>query len=162
MPKFLTDFMVVSKTVGKGAFIKRFELLLAKYPEAASYLKNHLGGPHLERWGMAFLQTFTCKTRATSRGEGSNKDYKFGNKRKLNLLDVYDNIVAVQGSKSKRRLLSNVVNGLKGFSCMTASDLWFKEAMRILKPHCSPYVVELIIKEMTHSANYMVQGFGLP
>jgi hypothetical protein len=52
----LTDFMVVSKTVGKGAFVKRLELLFAKYPEVASYLKNHLGGPHLERWGMVFFQ----------------------------------------------------------------------------------------------------------
>jgi hypothetical protein len=34
--------------------------------------------------------------------------------------------------------------------------------MRSFKPQCSPYAVELIIKEKTHSANYMVQVFGLP
>ena len=154
--------MTVANTVGKKACLKRFELLIAKYPAAASYLRTQLGGHHLERWGAAFLQTFTCKTRATSRGEGSNKDYKFGNKRNLNVLDVYENIVAVQENKKKRRLLTNVVNGLDVVGSVSCSELWFKEATRVVKAHCSHYALQLIAKEMAHSPNYRVLLLGLP
>ena len=161
MPNFLADFMTVANTVGKVACVKRFDLLVAKYPGAASYLMTQLGGHHLERWGVAFIQTFTCKTRATSRGEGSNKDYKFGHKRNINVLAVYENIVQVQQAKKKRRLMSNVVNGLDVVGSVSCSELWFKEAMRVLKLHCSPYAVELVAKQMACSANYRVIEFGL-
>lgn len=112
LPKFLTDFLMVQRTVGKATFLKRFDLLLRKYPDAASYMKGQLGGANVERWGSAFLQTFTCNTRSTSRGEGSNKDYKVGNKRNVNLLEVYGNIKEVQERKKKRRVQYSIVNGL--------------------------------------------------
>ena len=161
MPKFLTDFLVVSKTVGKVACVKRFDLLLDKYPDASSYLRNQLGGPTIERWGAAFLQTFTCNTRATSRSEGSNKDYKIGHKRNMNVLGVYENIVAVQEAKKKRRLLTNTVNKIDVVSSVIGAELWFKEAMRVIKTNCSPYAVELIVKQMTLSNNYVMRDMGL-
>jgi hypothetical protein len=97
-----------------------------------------------------------------SRGEGSNKDYKAGHKRNMDLLSVYENIVSVQEAKKKRRLMTNIVHGLDVVGSMSCSELWFKEAMRVVKTHVSPFVVELIAKQMAHSANYRVLEVELP
>ena len=58
----------------KASLMRRWELLLEKYPAASDYLTKRLGGQNSHRWGAAFLQTFTCKTMVTSSGEGSNKE----------------------------------------------------------------------------------------
>jgi hypothetical protein len=74
---------------------------------------------------------------------------------------MYENIVQVQPAKIKRRLMSNIVSGLDVVGSMSCSELWFKEAMRVLKLHCAPYAVELVAKQMACSANYRVIEFGL-
>ena len=71
-------------------------------------------------------------------------------------------LLSFKKTRKKRRLLTNIVNGLDVVGSVSCSELWFKEAMRVIKAHCSPYVVQLIVKEMAHSPNYKVIGLGLP
>ena len=157
MPKFLTDFEAVAATLGEAAFMHRWGLLLQKYPAAESYLTKQLGGTNVQRWGAAFLQTFTCSTRSTSRGEGSNKDYKVGNKRNIDVVQVYKNITGVQDSKKKRRLQTNVAANIDSVGAVECAHLWFQEATRIFKQNCSPYAQELVHRQMVRSSNYYVK-----
>ena len=157
MPKFLTDFEAVAATLGEAAFMHRWGLLLQKYPAAESYLTKQLGGTNVQRWGAAFLQTFTCSTRSTSRGEGSNKDYKVGNKRNIDVVQVYKNITEVQDSKKKRRLQTDVAANIDSVGAVECAHLWFQEATRIFKQNCSPYAQQLVHRQMVRSGNYYVK-----
>lgn len=157
MPKFLTDFEAVAATLGEACFMHRWGLLLQKYPAASPYLTKQLGGTNVHRWGAAFLQTFTCSTRSTSRGEGSNKDYKCGNKRNLDVLQVYKNITEVQNNKKKRRLQTDVAANIDTVGAVECAHLWFKEVTRIVKQNCSPYAQQMVHKQMVHSGNYYVK-----
>ena len=119
----------------------RWGLLLQKYPAAESYLTKQLGGTNVQRWGAAFLQTFTCSTRSTSRDEGSNKDYKVGNKRNIDVVQVYKNITEVQDSKKKQRLQTDVAANIDSVGAVECAHLWFQEATRICKEQCAAGVL---------------------
>jgi hypothetical protein len=121
-------------------------------------MKKRLGA-NFFCWGAPWLQCFIASSFPTSRGEGTNKDYKHGVlPRTLTLEEAYDRVTQLYANKNRQGKIREIRAATSRVDSLKVSKQWFPDIAEALAQHASGYATQICQEEMGSSGNYRVVG----
>jgi hypothetical protein len=102
---------------------------------------------------------FNASSFASSRGEGTNKDYKHGVLlRTLTLVEAYDRVTHVHANKKRQGKNREVRAATSRVDSLKLSKQWFPDIAEALAQYVSGCATQLCHEEMGSNGNYRVVG----